>query len=213
VAKTCRSAFAQFVGRHKGHSQSGLSNRFHISHPGSISPLTAEEVRRRLIDDKGYPPDILPKQRTILNQMNQLGFKLTKVVKSKPKKKYRRQTPFFNMYIMSIEPLMNPKELRISIDTKANVNIGSFRETVTADAVLKNVIMILPPICAKPFGIHLPALDENYIYFINGNVMADFMVDALEDLWSSLKLRLNPHTIVINADNGPENGSRRSQFM
>jgi hypothetical protein len=43
--------------------------------------------------------------------------------------------------------------------------------------------------------------------------MADFMVDALEDLWSSLKLRLNPHTIVINADNGPENGSRRSQFM
>jgi len=30
---------------------------------------------------------------------------------------------------------------------------------------------------------------------------------------SFLKLRFNPHTIVINADNGPENSSRRSQFI
>ncbi len=42
---------------------------------------------------------------------------------------------------------------------------------------------------------------------------ADFMVDAIEDLWPSLKARFNPHTLVINADNGPENSSRRSQFM
>ena len=39
------------------------------------------------------------------------------------------------------------------------------------------------------------------------------MVDALEDLWPSLKERFDPHTIVINSDNGPENNSRRSQFM
>ena len=28
-----------------------------------------------------------------------------------------------------------------------------------------------------------------------------------------IKARFNPHTIAINADNGPENNSRRSQFM
>lgn len=39
------------------------------------------------------------------------------------------------------------------------------------------------------------------------------MVDALEDLWSVIKTRFNPHTIAINADNGPENNSRRTQFM
>jgi hypothetical protein len=193
VAKTCRSAFAQFVGRHKGHSQSGLSNRFHISHPGSISPLTAEEVRRRLIDDKGYPPDILPKQRTILNQMNQLGFKLKKVVKSKPKKKIPQTDAIFQHVHKSIEPLMNPKELRISIDTKANVDIGPFtRDGYSRCCVKACGHDFAPDMVLKTFGIHLP---------------------ALEDLWSSLKLRLNPHTIVINADNGPENGSRRSQFM
>jgi len=39
------------------------------------------------------------------------------------------------------------------------------------------------------------------------------MIDALEDLWPSIQKRFDPHTLVINADNGPENSSRRSQFM
>ena len=55
--------------------------------------------------------------------------------------------------------------------------------------------------------------DENYFYFTANNVTADLMVDALENLWPTLKRRFAPHTIVINLDNGPENNSRRSQFM
>ncbi len=39
------------------------------------------------------------------------------------------------------------------------------------------------------------------------------MVDALEHLWPTIKEKYNPHTIVLNMDNGPENNSRRSQFM
>lgn len=39
------------------------------------------------------------------------------------------------------------------------------------------------------------------------------MVDTLESLWSSIKNRINLHTIVINLDNGPDNSSRRTQFM
>ena len=65
----------------------------------------------------------------------------------------------------------------------------------------------------KPFGIFLPAFDENYFYFTNSNVTADLMVDAIEDLWPIIKASFNPHTIAINADNGPENNSRRTQFM
>jgi hypothetical protein len=39
------------------------------------------------------------------------------------------------------------------------------------------------------------------------------MVDSLELLWPLLKQKFNPHTIVINADNGPENSSSRTQFI
>jgi hypothetical protein len=51
------------------------------------SPITAKEVRRRLIEDKGYLPEKVPARRTISNKLNQLGIKLRKVFKSRPKKK------------------------------------------------------------------------------------------------------------------------------
>ena len=49
-------------------------------------PLTADEVRRRLIEEKNYSDQQLPKERTIRTKLNQLGFKPQKVAKSKPKK-------------------------------------------------------------------------------------------------------------------------------
>ncbi len=53
-------------------------------------PLTAGEVRHRLIDEKNYSEHQLPKERTIRTKLNQLGFKPQKVAKSKPKKKLNR---------------------------------------------------------------------------------------------------------------------------
>ena len=51
------------------------------------SPLTAEEVHRRLIEEKNYTREQLPTVRTINNKLNQIGFCLKKVTKCKPKKK------------------------------------------------------------------------------------------------------------------------------
>lgn len=51
------------------------------------SPITAKEVYRRLIEEKNYNPDQLPTVRTISTKLNQLGFRLKKVTKCKPKKK------------------------------------------------------------------------------------------------------------------------------
>lgn len=59
--------------------------------PDLYSPLTAAEVHRRLIEDKGYTKDELPNPRAISDKMNALGFKRKKVAKSKPKKKFRKQ--------------------------------------------------------------------------------------------------------------------------
>ncbi len=39
------------------------------------------------------------------------------------------------------------------------------------------------------------------------------MVDRLEELWKTFAPEDRPHTLVINADNGPENSSRRTQWM
>jgi Rhodopirellula transposase DDE domain len=52
--------------------------------------LTAGEVRRQLIAQKGYTDAELPCERTIATKLNRLGYTLTKVAKSQPQKKSRR---------------------------------------------------------------------------------------------------------------------------
>jgi hypothetical protein len=56
--------------------------------------LTAEELRRQLIDHKGYAATKLPTPRTLRTKLNELGFHLTKVAKCKPKKRSSRPMPF-----------------------------------------------------------------------------------------------------------------------
>lgn len=49
--------------------------------------LSAPEVRKQLIDRKGYTDDQLPTVQTIGEKLNLLGFRLRSVVKSRPQKK------------------------------------------------------------------------------------------------------------------------------
>jgi transposase len=49
--------------------------------------LTAAEVRRQLIERKGYAADTLPSIQTIGTKLNALGYRLRKVAKCRPQKK------------------------------------------------------------------------------------------------------------------------------
>jgi len=53
--------------------------------------LTANEVRQQLISQKGYQDADLPTAQTIGNKLNEMGYHLKTVVKSKPKKRSKRQ--------------------------------------------------------------------------------------------------------------------------
>jgi len=63
-------------------------------------PLTAGEVRRRLIEDRNYTEKELPKERTIRTKLNELGFKPQKVAKAKPLKKTNIQMTSLIMSIL-----------------------------------------------------------------------------------------------------------------
>ncbi len=105
--------------------------------------------------------------------------------------------------------------LRISIDAKAAVNIGPFSRrgrsrtgTKAADHDFK------PEATLTPFGIFLPEHDALWLDMARSKVTSDFIVDRLEQGWQEVRLRfLSVKTLVINLDNGPENHSRRSQFL
>jgi hypothetical protein len=55
--------------------------------------LSAAEVRRQLIAQKGYTDDALPTVQTLTTQLNALGYYPKKVAKSQPQKKSQKLTP------------------------------------------------------------------------------------------------------------------------
>jgi hypothetical protein len=55
--------------------------------------LSAAEVRRQLLTQKGYAADALPTVQTITTKLNALGYYPKKVAKSQPQKKSQKPTP------------------------------------------------------------------------------------------------------------------------
>jgi hypothetical protein len=55
--------------------------------------LTAAEVRRQLLAQKGYTDEELPTAETIATKLNQLGYFLKKVAKTQPQKNDQKPMP------------------------------------------------------------------------------------------------------------------------
>jgi hypothetical protein len=178
-------------------------------------PLTAGAVRRQLISQMNYTSDELPGERTISTKLDELGYKPQKVKKSKPKKKIPQTDAIFEQVRKTNQQAdQTDGVLRISMDAKAAIKVGSFsrggknrRQVSAADHDFK------PEAVMSLFGFLLPDYGENHFYFSKSKITADFIIDALESLWPTLRDTFNPHTLVFNLDNGPENNSRRTQFI
>lgn len=106
--------------------------------------------------------------------------------------------------------------LRISLDAKAPVKLGLFSRGGLNRVVVNTLDHDFHGKAPKvtPFGIYLPQHGELYLYFTTAKVTSDFIVDCVVDCWRRLRERFPAvTTLVINQDNGPENHSRRTQFM
>ena len=59
--------------------------------------ITAKAVRKKLIAEKGWSSEDLPQERAFNDILNRLGYKLRRVQKTKPQKKFLKQAPFLKM--------------------------------------------------------------------------------------------------------------------
>ncbi len=105
--------------------------------------------------------------------------------------------------------------LRISMDAKATVKIGPFARGGKSRVPTKAADHDFQPTATvTPVGIFLPTTDEVFFYGVTSKVTSDCLVDRLIDWWERARERFSQiTTLVINLDNGPENHSRRTQFM
>jgi transposase len=105
--------------------------------------------------------------------------------------------------------------LRISMDAKATVKVGPFARGGKSRLPTQAADHDFEPLATvTPVGIFLPAYDELFIYGVTSKVTSDCLVDRLVEWWESVRARFaRITTLVLNLDNGPENHSRRTQFM
>ena len=89
--------------------------------------LSAPEVRRQLIAQKGYSEAELPSAEVIRQRFNQLGYRLKRVAKTKPQKVIAETEAIFadvNRIHQSADA--DAHTLRISMDAKATVKVGDY---------------------------------------------------------------------------------------
>ena len=101
------------------------------------------------------------------------------------------------------------------MDAKATVKIGPFsRGGKSRVPVAAADHDFRPDATITPVGILLPATDELFLYGVTSNVTSDCLADRLVQWWERVRERFRHiTTLVVNLDNGPENHSRRTQFM
>jgi hypothetical protein len=105
--------------------------------------------------------------------------------------------------------------LRISIDAKATVKVGPFARGGKSRLPTQAADHDFEPLAkVTPVGILVPAYDELFISGVTSKVTSDCLIDRLVEWWEMVRSRFaHITTLVINLDNGPENHSRRTQFL
>jgi len=177
--------------------------------------ITAKEVRKQLLEQKGYSDEELPTVRTINTKLNQLDYCLKRVAKSVPLKKIAETDAIFtHLHQVNQAARETTDVLRMAWDAKAAVKIGPFSRNGLSRLPIAGVDHdFTPQTILTPFDILLPDYDDLFLYFTESKVTSDFMVDVLQLTWPILNDRFRPSWLVINGDNGPENNSHRTQFI
>lgn len=114
--------------------QSQTDPRFHTTR--LFRRMSVPQVVVQLKAQKGYTERGLPSNETIRVLLNAMGYRPSKVQKTKPKKKVPQTDAIFDrMKLVVREADASPEDetLRVSIDTKAAVKIGPFRGEATAE--------------------------------------------------------------------------------
>ena len=89
--------------------------------------ISATQVRRQLIEQKGYLDEELPTAEVIRQRLNEMNYRLRRVVKAKPQKKIPETDAIFEQ-VNQINQQADEDEttLRISMDAKTAVKVGHY---------------------------------------------------------------------------------------
>ena len=95
--------------------------------PFNYTRITAKAMRKALIEKKGWNDKDLPCENTIGSILNRLGYRLRRVQKARPVKRIPETDAIFNNVHQENQASDEREDsLRISIDSKAKLDVGDF---------------------------------------------------------------------------------------
>jgi hypothetical protein len=119
--------------------------------------------------------------------------------------------------LAAVNPTADADEtvLRVSVDAKATLPLGLFSRGGYSRLTVKALDHdFAPDKKVTPLGVFLPQYNELFLFLTTSPVTADLIVDCLHDTWLMIADRFpQVQTLLLNLDNGPENHSRRTQFI
>jgi hypothetical protein len=118
---------------------------------------------------------------------------------------------------VNVEADADPETIRISVDTKATINLGPYSRGGRSrglKAVKASDHDMRPKEKLVPGGILETANGKSFLFFTTSHKTSDFVVDGMDRWWMMNKGRFGTiKRIVVNMDNGPECSGHRSQFL
>jgi hypothetical protein len=155
---------------------------------------SAAEVRAALIATGGYRAEDLPKEWTMRDILNRMGYRLQRIEKGKPLKE-TKQTDAILAHIAAVraEVRGDPETLEILIDTKAKVAVGDSvrgRSRTDSQGEVEPGWDHDPPAKEKsvPFGVLVLWSGALTLVFGSGE-SSDFWVDALQTWWRGVRAK------------------------
>jgi len=176
--------------------------------------VSVDEIRKQLIKCYGYMDGDLPTNRTLNTIVNELRYTLKTVKKSEPIKKVpETELIFDNLNRVHELAAKDDKTVRLSIDTKDRVKVGNFSRGGESRVEVKAYDHDFGDDYVVPFGIMDVKNKTTNVYLSGSKVTADFMADRLDEYWIENGYAGSGKVLLLNADNGSENNSSRTQFV
>lgn len=193
--------------------EDSLSIDPHFKSEKQYVKMTIKEIKTRLIETGKYNDKSF--SNSYLNDLvNQMGYGLKKVQKTKPLKKIEETNIIFeNVHKKKEEALKDDRTVLISLDTKDKVLLGPFSRRGRNRIEIQAVDHELTNNCLIPFGIL--DLKTNIPYFFNyvSKPTSLDLVGCIEEFYIEQYLKTNMTKLSILLDNGPDNSGVRTIFL
>ena len=175
--------------------------------------LSIQEIKTQLIKTGKYIDDSFSNS-SLNNLVNQMGYDLKKVQKTKPLKKIKETDDIFaNVHKKKEEAIKDDKTVLISIDTKDKVLIGPYSRKGKNRMQIKAVDHELTNNCLIPFGILDIKANTPCFYNFKSKPTSMDMVDCIEEFWKEQYENSKYNKLSILLDNGPDNSGVRTIFL